>query len=82
MTAQTRFVRGDVVELPDRLTKAGGKEGVVVHSYVRGDGVEVCIVQRVVADRVRHTVVREDELYRIDAAKRNGRVRLVESGSS
>lgn len=82
MKAATRFHRGDMVELPARLTKQGGKEGVVVFSSFCGDGVERCVVQRVVNGRTRHTVVPEDELHRIESATKNGRVRLVESMAS
>lgn len=70
---ETRFKRGDRVELPKRL---GGGLGAVVIAWhqpidlarkLRGADAdtEVCIVARVVGDRVRHTVIADDELYRV-----------------
>ena len=62
---ELRFARGDRVELPKRL---GASRGVVVHAWRRTDtGAETCVVARVVSGRQRHTVVPEDELYRIEA---------------
>lgn len=59
-----RFSRGDRVELPQRLRKNGGKEGVVVYSsfVVGGESVTVA---RFVNGNQRDTVVSADELYRL-----------------
>lgn len=65
MTPAT-FARGDLVTLPKRLYVNGdGQRGTVVHSMVCGDGVERATVERVVAGRERHTVVKADELEAI-----------------
>ncbi len=65
MTAPLRFTRGDRVELPKRL---GAGTGVVVHSWRRtdGSGRETCTVARIVDGHQRHTVVPEDELFRLN----------------
>lgn len=70
-----RFSPGDRVELPKRLhgRDGSGREGVVQHAWLTTftdrDNHEKCSVARLVAGELRHTIVREDELFRLGPAQ-------------
>jgi Lon protease-like protein len=64
-----RFATGDEVELPKRLTKQGGKTGTVVSSTGTPFG-ESTTVAREVNGRLRHTVVKADELFRLSEPRK------------